>query len=235
MIEPALYLIPVPLSDKTRPAEVLPQSVLDIVTHLRYFAVENVRSARRFIKSVDNGADISSMHFDILDEHTAPADVPAMLEPLRQGCPIGVISEAGCPGVADPGAMLVEVARLENLDVRPLIGPSSILLGLMTSGFNGQNFAFSGYLPIESQARKRRLRQMTDRIRSERQTQIFIETPYRNNKLIAELAATLPSDIRLCVACELTAPTQEVKLMPLGKWRNTSYDFSKRPAIFLLA
>ena len=234
MIDPALYLIPVPLSDATRPAEVLPQSVLDIVGQLNYFAVENVRSARRFIKSVYHGADISSMHFDVLDEHTAPADVPAMLEPLRQGIPMGVISEAGCPGVADPGALLVEAARRENLDVRPLVGPSSILLGLMASGFNGQNFAFSGYLPIEPQARKRRFRQITERIRNERQTQIFIETPYRNNKLIAELAATLPGEMQLCVACELTAPTQQVMLMPLSKWRNASYDFSKRPAIFLL-
>ena len=221
MIDPALYLIPVPLSDATRPIEVLPQPILEIVGQLRYFAVENIRSARRFIKSVDHGADISAMHFDVLDEHTDPADVPAMLEPLRQGMPMGVISEAGCPGVADPGALLVEAARRENLDVRPLVGPSSILLGLMASGFNGQNFAFSGYLPIEPQARKRRLRQ--------------IETPYRNNRLIAELAATLPGEFSLCVACELTAPSQEVRLMTLSKWRNASYDFSKRPAIFLLS
>ena len=235
MIDPALYLIPVPLSDATRPAEVLPQPILEIVGQLRYFAVENIRSARRFIKSVDHGADISVMQFDVLDEHTDPADVPAMLEPLRQGMPMGVISEAGCPGVADPGALLVEAARRENLDVRPLVGPSSILLGLMASGFNGQNFAFSGYLPIEPQARKRRLRQITERIRNERQTQIFIETPYRNNRLIAELAATLPGEFSLCVACELTAPSQEVRLMTLSKWRNASYDFSKRPAIFLLS
>lgn len=235
MIDPALYLIPVPLSDATPPAQVLPAQVLDVVGQLRYFAVENVRSARRFIKSVDHGADISAMHFDVLDEHTAAADVPAMLEPLRHGEPMGVISEAGCPGVADPGALLVEAARREGLDVRPLVGPSSILLGLMASGFNGQNFAFSGYLPIEPQARKRRLRNITDRIRNERQTQIFIETPYRNNRLIAELSSTLPGEMKLCVACELTAPTQQVMLMPLSKWRTATYDFSKRPAIFLLS
>lgn len=148
---------------------------------------------------------------------------------------MGVISEAGCPGVADPGAMLVEEARKQGFKIVPLIGPSSILLGLMASGFNGQNFTFNGYLPVDSQAKSKRLKELVRRILGEKQTQIFIETPYRNNRLIADLCQELSPQLRLCVACELTSPDEEIRVMTLGEWKTARYDFSKKPAIFLLS
>ena len=230
-----LYMIPCPISDRTDVYDVVPEANRKVLDSLDYFIVENVRSARRFLKSVDRSIDIGSITFFELDEHTRAADIPAMLEPLENGNPMGVLSEAGCPAIADPGADLVAAAQRRGIEICPLVGPSSILLSLMASGFNGQSFAFEGYLPIDAGRRAARLREMEKSVRTRRQTQIFIETPYRNNRLIAELAATLPGEFSLCVACELTAPSQEVRLMTLSKWRNASYDFSKRPAIFLLS
>ena len=229
-----LYLIPVPMTDDTRPADVLPAPVIETVRSLRCFFVENLRSARRFLKAVDRDFDIDAADFHVIDEHSTAQSVAALLPVLEAAGRAGVISEAGCPAVADPGAMLVEMARARGCDIRPMIGPSSILLGLMASGFNGQNFAFNGYLPHDTADRKRKIKELAARVRNERQTQIFIETPYRNNKLIAELADELPSAMRLCVACELTSPRQSVSVLTAAQWRRASYDYAKRPAIFLI-
>jgi 16S rRNA (cytidine1402-2'-O)-methyltransferase len=230
---PKLYLIPVPLSEG--PAnKVLPQFNIDLLHSISYFVVENLRSARRFLKLCDRSINIDELHFVELNEHTPIADVAAMLEPMKQGHNIGIISEAGCPAIADPGADLVAVAQSRGYTVVPLVGPSSILLSLMGSGFNGQSFAFNGYLPIEPAKRTARLKELERRIRNEAQTQIFIETPYRNNKLIAELSRALPGDLKLCVASDITGSKQSITTLPLRDWKNRQYDFNKIPTIFLL-
>ncbi len=233
MIEAALYLFPVGLSEEAMTAE-LPQVNKDLLLSVRFFVVENLRSARRFLKKVDRSINIDDLRFVELSEHTPAAEIPAMLAPLERGEAIGVISEAGCPAVADPGADLVAEAQRRGFRVVPLVGPSSILLSLMASGFNGQRFAFEGYLPIDAAQRTKRLREMVQRIQKERQTQIFIETPYRNNRLIAELAQKLPGDMLLCVASDLTGPNESVITRPLGKWARATYDYNKVPTIFLL-
>lgn len=228
-----IYLFPSLLAP-VPPAEVLPARNISLIAGVRHFVVEELRTARRFLKACDRSIDIDSLHFEVLNEHTAPEAVEAMLAPALEGHDIGVISEAGCPAVADPGADLVAAAQRKGLEVVPLVGPSSILMSLMASGFNGQQFAFLGYLPIDGKARAAALRQMERDIRTRRQTQIFIETPYRNNKLVAELASSLPGDMLLCVAADITAPTQSIVTRTLNRWKTAQYDFAKRPAIFLL-
>ena len=212
----ALYLIPSTMSDAPV-GDVLPAGNIALCREIKHYVVENIRTARRFLKRCDRDIDIDSLTFTVLDEHTSPADVPAMLAPIEQGLPVGVISEAGCPAVADPGADLVAVAQQRGITVVPLVGPSSIIMSLMASGFNGQTFAFNGYLPYESRARSEKLREMEKLIRTRQQTQIFIETPYRNNRLIAELVSSLPSGMRLCVASDITGPKQEIITLPLAK------------------
>lgn len=230
---PRLYLFPVPMGD-TPAAQVLPMYNIDLVRTVRYFVVENLRSARRFLKACDKSINIDELHFVELSEHTPTEAVAEMLEPMKQGFDIGVISEAGCPAVADPGADLVAVAQRHGYEVVPLVGPSSIIMSLMASGFNGQSFAFAGYLPIEAPKRSARLKEMERLIRSRRQTQIFIETPYRNNRLIAELVKTLPGDMLLCVASDITGPRQSILTRSLNQWRKLEYNYDKIPAIFLL-
>ena len=214
-IAPALYLIPSTMSDA--PVSVaIPQANIDIIRGIRHFVVENVRTARRFLKRCDPSIVIDDLPFVTLDEHTP------------------VISEAGCPAVADPGADLVAVAQRKRLTVIPLVGPSSIMLALMGSGFNGQTFAFAGYLPHDTRERAATLREMERLIRQRHQTQIFIETPYRNNRLIAELVSTLPGGLRLCVASDLTGPRQSIITKPLSEWAVTTCNYDKVPTIFLL-
>lgn len=232
-LEPALYLFPVPLSG-TDTSRVLPPDNIELVRRVKHFIVENVRSARRFLKLCDRSIDIDALTFVELNRHTDPREVPAMLAPLERGEAMGVISEAGCPAIADPGADVVAVARRRGLKVVPLVGPSSILMSLMASGFNGQSFAFLGYLPIDRDERQRTLHTMQQRIMRERQTQIFIETPYRNNKLVAELAQTLPADMLLCVASDITGPAESIVTQPCSRWRTAKYDYDKIPTIFLL-
>lgn len=230
---PALYLFPVPMGDS--PVEnVLPAYNVDIVRGIRYFIVENVRSARRFLKQCDRSINIDAITFFTLDEHTDASTVPEMLAPLENGNSIGIISEAGCPAIADPGADAVAIAQRRGYRVIPLVGPSSILLSLMASGFNGQSFAFNGYLPIETVTRNAKLKELERRIVKERQTQIFIETPYRNNKLIAELCRTLPGNMLLCVASDITCSRQSIITKSLAQWSKTTYNYDKTPTIFLL-
>ncbi len=228
-----LYLFPVPMGDSPVDS-VLPPANIAIIREVRHFVVENLRSARRFLKSCDRSIDIDSLSMVELNEHTDPADVAPMLDPMADGHSIGVISEAGCPAVADPGADLVAVAQTRGYEVVPLVGPSSILLSLMGSGFNGQNFAFNGYLPVDTKARGLKLKEMMRRITAEHQTQIFIETPYRNNRLIADLCERLPGDFRLCVASDITCSRQSIITRPLSQWKKASYNYDKIPTIFLL-
>lgn len=228
-----LYLIPVPLS-ATATGDVLPAYNTGVVRSLRYFVVENLRSARRFLKACDRSIDIDALTMTELSEHTPHEEVGAMLKPILDGTDCGVISEAGCPGVADPGADIVALAQRHGIEVVPLVGPSSIIMGLMASGFNGQNFAFLGYLPIDAPKRAAAMRDMQHRVARNDQTQIFIETPYRNNRLIRELTAALPGDMLLCVASDITGPRQSILTRPLSAWARAEYNYDKTPTIFLL-
>ncbi|MDE6048821.1 MAG: SAM-dependent methyltransferase [Paramuribaculum sp.] len=228
-----IYLFPVPLSDGALDA-VLPQRNIELIRNISFFVVENIRSARRFLKKCDRSINIDNLTFYTLNEHTPVDEIPSMILPAMQGNDIGLISEAGCPAVADPGADIVALAQRKGVEVVPLVGPSSILMGLMASGFNGQTFAFAGYLPVDQAARTARLKEMERRISKERQTQIFIETPYRNNKLIAELCTALPSSMLLCVASDISGDKQSIVTRPIGEWKKTAYDYSHTPTIFLL-
>lgn len=232
-IEPALYLIPVGLSEGDLTA-VLPQANLDLVRHIKHFIVENVRSARRFLKKCDRDIDIDTLTFCELNRHTNPRDVAGFLAPLEAGEAVGVISEAGCPAIADPGADVVAIAQQKGLTVRPLVGPSSILMGLMGSGFNGQSFAFLGYLPIDAGQRQRKFKEMEQRIMRENQTQIFIETPYRNDQLLVDLVKHLPAHLRLCVATDITGDNQSIVTKPVKQWGHNGNAIGKVPTIFLL-
>lgn len=233
-LTPALYLLPVPVSDGPL-TDVLPQRNIEIISQLRVFIVENLRTARRFLKRVDSKFPIDDCRFFELNGHTNPLDIAGFLEPLRDGEPIGVMSEAGCPAIADPGAQAVEVAQREGLTVVPLVGPSSIIMGLMASGFNGQCFCFKGYLPIDAAQKTKMLRELEAESAKRNQTQIFIETPYRNNKTIKLMAETLRPDTGICVACELTDPELEsVVTLPAKAWKSRRYDYDKHPAIFLI-
>lgn len=233
MIETALYLIPVPLSEGSLDA-VLPARNIEIVREIKHFIVENVRTARRFLKKCDRDIDIDTLTFYELNRHTKPEEISGYLTPLLQGQSMGVISEAGCPAIADPGADVVAIAQRKSLKVVPLVGPSSILMSVMGSGFNGQSFAFLGYLPIDAGARAKKLKDMEFNIRVNDQTQVFIETPYRNNKLIAELSKTLPKHLKLCVASDITGERESIVTRGVAEWAKVKYDYDKIPTIFLL-
>ena len=236
-LECALYLIPVPLSDTSRPDDVLPAINFTIVRQLRHFVVEDLRSARRFLRRIDRTFDIDGSHFVELNEHTRRdgRHVTATIDALRQGHPVGVLSEAGCPAVADPGAEAVAVAQREGFKVIPLVGPSSILMALMASGFNGQSFAFHGYLPINADERLRTIRDYERRARAAAsQTQIFIEAPYRNNKLIRLLADTLRPDTLICVASDITGERASIVTRTAAQWARTQADYDRIPTIFLI-
>ena len=233
MNEAKLYLFPVPLSPETT-HKVLPEANTEILRQIKYFIVENIRSARRFLKQCDKSIDIDSLTFYTLNEQTRPDELPEMVKPLEQGHSMGVISEAGCPAIADPGADVVAIAQKKGIEIVPLVGPSSILMSLMGSGFNGQSFAFNGYLPIDKAARASKLKEMERRIFRERQTLIFIETPYRNNKLIAELTSVLPPNMLLCVASDITGEKQNIITRKLSWWSKAKYNYDKIPTIFLI-
>ncbi len=234
-METALYLIPVLLGD-TPVTSVLPTYNTEIVRGLRHFIVEDVRSARRFLKKVDRDIDIDSLTFYPLNKHTSSEDISSYLKPLLCGESMGVISEAGCPAVADPGADVVAIAQQKNLKVVPLVGPSSIILSVMGSGFNGQSFAFHGYLPIESAERMKKLKMLEQRIYAENQTQLFIETPYRNNKMVEDILHTCRPHTRLCIAANITCEGEYIKTKTVKEWqgRGNVPDLSKIPCIFLL-
>ena len=229
----ALYLIPVLLGD-TAVERVLPTYNQEVVRDIRHFIVEDVRSARRFLKKVDKDFDIDGSQFYPLNKHTSPEEISGYLKPLEEGHSMGVISEAGCPAVADPGADVVALAQRKHLKVVPLIGPSSIILSVMGSGFNGQSFAFNGYLPIEAADRTKRLKLLEQRAYTEQQTQIFIETPYRNNRLVEDILATCRPQTRLCIAANITCEEEYIVTRTLKEWKGHVPDLSKQPCIFLI-
>ncbi len=232
-METALYLIPTLLGD-TDINKVLPAYNRDVILGIRHFIVEDVRTARRFLKAVERSIDIDLLTFYTLNEHTRQEEIDGMLVPLESGEPMGVMSEAGCPAVADPGADVVAIAQRKKLKVVPLVGPSSITLSVMASGFNGQSFAFNGYLPVEQPERLKRIRQLEQRAYSENQTQIFIETPYRNNKVLADMLGVCRSETRICVASNLTCPDESVITRTVQEWKRHKVELPKVPSIFLL-
>ena len=229
----ALYLLPVTLGE-TPLGNVLPQYNSEIIAGIRHFIVEDVRSARRFLRKVDPQFDIDGSTFYELNKHTSPEAVAGYLKPLQAGNPVGVISEAGCPAVADPGADVVAIAQRKGMKVVPLVGPSSIILSVMASGFNGQSFAFNGYLPIKPDERAKKLRQLEQRIYNEDQTQLFIETPYRNGKMLEDILANCRPQTKLCIAANLTCEDEYVQTRTVKEWRGHVPDLSKIPCIFLL-
>ena len=231
-----IYMIPCPISDERDVWDVLPKANLDIMNSLDYFIVENIRSARRFLSRAGVARKIEELEFVELNEHTtSSADVERMLKPVLEGRSAGVISEAGVPGVADPGADIVALAHSHDVRVVPLVGPSSILMSVMASGLNGQSFAFVGYLPIKDGERQRRLKEIEHRIRTEHQAQVFIEAPYRNVKLFDTLIKSLSPQMRLAVAADITSPNEYIHTHTIAQWRKLGVpDIAKRPTIFIL-
>ena len=233
-MSPALYLIPVELGDTPQEC-VLPSYNREVILGIRHFIVEDVRSARRFLKRVDRDIDIDSLTFYPMGKHADAALFASYLRPLEAGEAMGVISEAGCPAVADPGADVVAIAQKKGLRVVPLVGPSSMILAVMASGLNGQSFAFHGYLPIDATERVKRLKQLEVRAQQEHQTQLFIETPYRNAKLFETLCSTLRPQTRICVAAGITTDEEWIRTKTVAEWRRQRLpDLSKIPAIFLM-
>lgn len=233
-METALYLIPVTLGD-TPIESVLPAKNKEIILQIRHFIVEDVRSARRFLKKVEKSIDIDSLTFVELNKHTQAEAISGYLKPLEKGESIGVISEAGCPAVADPGADVVAIAQRKGLRVVPLVGPSSIILSVMASGFNGQSFAFHGYLPIEAGERAKKLKTLEQRIYNEHQTQLFIETPYRNHKMIEDILQNCRPQTKLCIAANITCEDESIHTRTVKEWKSAKLpDLSKIPCIFLL-
>ncbi len=213
--------------------KVLPAYNFAIVKEIKHFIVENERSARRFLKKCDKSINIDELTFYTLDEHTHREDIINYLDPLISGQAMGVISEAGCPAIADPGADVVAMAQEKGIKVIPLVGPSSILMALMASGFNGQSFAFQGYLPIDTSKKVKKFHEMERNILSG-QTQIFIETPYRNNRLLEEICKTVRKDLKLCVALDITGQSEFIVTKTIYDWTRSKTILEKKPAIFLL-
>lgn len=235
MIAPeALFLVPVPLAQDGGPEAVLPAGVIERVRGIRDFVVENARTARKVLSACGHPGPIASLGIAILDEHTPEADIPALLAPLREGRSMGLMSEAGAPAVADPGAKLVAYAHAEGLRVVPLSGPSSILLALMASGLEGQRFRFAGYLPVAGPDRVAAIRELEARSSAQGETQIFIETPYRNDSLLKDVLRTCLADTRLAVAADLTGGSESIRSASISQWRRSPSPPGRRPAIFLL-
>lgn len=233
-METALYLIPVTLG-ATPFHQVIPAYNLDVIRQIRHFIVEEERTARRFLKMADKSIDIDQLTFYPMGKHADPKQFQDYLRPLCNGEAMGIISEAGCPAIADPGADVVAIAQSLNLRVIPLVGPSSILLGLMASGFNGQSFAFHGYLPINDGQRSAMLKKLEARCSAEDQTQIFIETPFRNQQLFEDLLRICHPQTRLCVAAGITCEDEFIHTHTIQEWKKTTLpDLRKTPTIFLI-
>lgn len=229
-----LFLVPTAISENTSD-KVIPTQVKDELKNIRYFFAEDVRTARRYLSSLKVFESIEILIFEVLDKHTQEENLPKMFEPLFNGNNIGVLSDSGCPGVADPGSLAVKYAHEHGIKVRPLVGPSSILLALMASGLNGQCFAFLGYLPIEKQQISKMIKDLENESSLKGQTQIFIETPYRNNSVMKNLLMNLRDDTLLCRAVDLTGSSEDVKTLPVKTWRTIKEELPKLPAIFLLS
>jgi len=228
-----LYLIPCPLGD-TPPLEVLPLLVKKAVEEIDHYIVEHEKNARRFIKSLVPRKSQPDLHFQIINKFTDTSEIPDMLNPCLEGMDVGVISDAGCPGIADPGAAVVAVAHTKGIKVVPLVGPSSILLAMMASGFNGQNFAFNGYLPIDKKERKTEIKRLERLSKELDQSQLFIETPYRNNQILESLLNNLHPQTQLCIACDITLSSEYIKTQTAEAWKITKVDLDKRPTLFII-
>lgn len=228
-----LFLIPTTLGD-TPPLEVLPISIKRAIENIDHYVVENEKSARHFIKKINSKKSQPSLQINLLNKFTEPETIPSFLDPCLTGHDVGILSEAGCPGIADPGADVVRIAHEKGIRVVPLVGPSSIFLAMMASGLNGQNFAFNGYLPIDSVDRKKAIKRLERTSKEFNQAQIFIETPYRNDKLLAELARTLTKNCKLCVACDITLSTEYIATKKASEWPNVNITLHKRPTIFII-
>jgi 16S rRNA (cytidine1402-2'-O)-methyltransferase len=227
-----VYLIPCPIGD-TPPLEVLPLLVKKAIEEIDHFIVENERSARRFIKSIVPRKSQPDLHIRLINKFTDESEIPQMIEPCLKGKNVGVISEAGCPGVADPGALIVAQAHSNGIKVIPLVGPSSILLALMASGLNGQKFAFNGYLPIDKRERRKEIKRLERLSLEIQQSQLFIETPYRNDQLFESLLNTLQGQTRLCVASDITLTTEFIETHSVDEWKKIKVDLNKRPTLFI--
>ncbi len=229
-----LYLIPCTLGD-TPADQVLPQHVIGIARSLRHYVVEQPKTARQFLSALKHEQAIQSLHFATLNEHTRAGELADLLIPLLAGNDVGLISEAGCPGIADPGAELVNLAHQKNIRVIPLVGPSSILLALMASGLNGQRFAFHGYLPITETDRNSAITALEAESAQRGQTQLFIETPYRNDRLFAALLAQCRPHTRLCIATDISLATEDIQTRSIAEWkRKAAPHLNRRPSLFLL-
>jgi len=230
-----LYLVPLPLGSESDPREVLPQSTIAAAVRLRHFIAENARTARRMLARLPLVVPVQQVSFEELNEHTRPEALPALLAPLLAGEDVGLVSEAGCPAIADPGAALVEAAHAHGIVVVPLVGPSSILLALMASGLNGQTFTFHGYLPVNAVARAAKLTEIETASAANGAAQVFIETPYRNEALFATLVSVARPNTRLTVAADLTLPTEMIVSRTISQWRGKpSPALASRPVIFAL-
>lgn len=228
-----LYLIPCTLGD-TPPLEVLPLLVKKAIEHIDYYIVEHEKTARRFIKSIVPRKSQPDLQFQLINKFTDESEIPQMLSPCLEGLDMGIISDAGCPGIADPGASVVEQAHLQNIKVVPLVGPSSILMAMMASGFNGQNFAFNGYLPIDKKERKTAIKRLEKLSLEYDQSQLFIETPYRNNQMLESLTVALHPQTKICVACDITLPSEFIKTDTAENWKQKKVDLNKRPTLFII-
>lgn len=228
-----LYLIPTTMGD-CDPMDVLPQTVKRCLDFIDDYIVENEKTARKFIKSVQPEKVQASLRLSALNKHTEISEHNKMIQPCLEGKNIGLMSEAGCPGIADPGAAIVKIAHEKGIQVVPLVGPSSILLAMMASGMNGQSFTFNGYLPIDKSEKKSALKNLEKLSHDKNQSQIFIETPYRNNKLLEDLIQTLQPNTHLCVATDITLPTEYIKTLRVNDWKKTKVDLHNRPTIFII-
>lgn len=228
-----LYLIPTVISENSV-ARVIPEYSKEIIKSLKFFISEDIRTTRRFLKNIDKTININEILFFELNKHTKDEDISEYLNPCEKGESVGLISEAGLPCIADPGNIIVKIAHQKDIRIVPLSGPSSIFMALMSSGFNGQNFAFNGYLPIDKTERYKKIKQLEQRSKYENQTQIFMETPFRNNKLFAELLSVLNSNTYLCVAANITAEDEFIKTKKISDWKKVKYDFDKKNCIFII-
>ena len=228
-----LYLIPTTLGEN-EPLEVMPLSVKKVVEEVDYFIVENEKSARRFIKKITPKKSQPSLKIMMLDKYAEEVETRKYLDVCKEGISVGLLSEAGVPAIADPGASIVKLAHEKNIQVVPLVGPSSILMAMMASGMNGQNFAFNGYLPIDKSDRKRTIKELERLSKDKGQSQIFIETPYRNGKMLDDLKASLTPNTQLCIAADITLSSEYIKTLSIKEWKSENPDLHKRPAIFII-
>ncbi len=227
-----LYLIPNVIAEATQQS-VIPNQVIEVLKSLRFFLAEDVRTARRYFSSLKIFDSIERLHFTVLDKETVLSDVPFIMKPLLDGYDVGIVSESGCPGVADPGAIAVRFAHQHKVKVVPLVGPSSILLALMSSGLNGQQFAFHGYLPIEAKEASVKIKELEKESSMKNQTQIFIETPFRNNSLLTNLIKSLKPSTMLCIAMDLTSPQEQIVSKSIREWAKEPIQLAKVNTVFL--